>query len=365
MNELQLLERAFPAPDSQQVAAAEARAFVRYRDASPVERPRTHHRRTFGWTFAAIAVATTALVVLALTAGDDSESTAVARALNGLAATAERQSPAGRNAYAYRRTQSDYGATSTQPVHGRMTTFGYHTPEKTEEWQSATGDLVRCTREGVDRFDSAADRRTWEAAGKPAYAASSPFSYEHFHGALPVLVQTRVIDLPTTVAGIARIMSGLRVSDAGAQLSDVRDLLAWTQVAPEARAAIFRYLATVPGLTVIPHARTHLGRPGVGIGVAGNGLTGSRWWVERLVIFDPETSNLIGYREIRTGHAPYSHESSSTFGSDRAWEDYFDQGAVSLDHVPPLRPTATVSGKPAEFAVGKAAVTACASLRRP
>jgi hypothetical protein len=146
-------------------------------------------------------------------------------------------------------------------------------------------------------------------------------------------------------------MQGMKYHDAGSILENVHELLASTVVAPAASAAIFRYLATVPGLTVVADARTHDGRIGVGVSVAGNGLTGSERWVARFLIFDPTTSALIGYRELAPGiSATQAHH-------ERAWEDYLAQGSVALTPSPPP------SG--VEVLGGDAARQTCSPLIRP
>jgi hypothetical protein len=148
-------------------------------------------------------------------------------------------------------------------------------------------------------------------------------------------------------------MSHLNDRSAGAKLGEVRDLLAWNRVRPATRAAIFRYLATVHGLTVVPRAPTYLGRVGIGIRVAGSGVPGSSQWITRTAIFDPKTSSLIGYREDMTAQAPFTH------GPNTAWEDYFSQGStrIASSKIPPVGPNG--------FTLGKAAIRACASLPRP
>lgn len=348
MNELDLLERSFRAPDEASVTAAEERVIARYR-AAPGRRARP--RKPLLGVAVGLAAAL-ALVVLALTAGRGHDSTAVARTLNDLARAASRQAGAAPGDYSYRRTRSDYGGSGTYPVDGASVTFSWHTPATTEEWQSTSGDLIRCTRAGIAELKSAADRRAWVKAGSPVYEPlSGALGYERFRGSVPALAGTPGDRLPTDPGAIATLVERLKYHDAGSILENVRELLAWRKVSPQATASLFRYLATVPGLTVVRGARTHGGQTGVGLGVAGNGLSGSERWVNRFLIFDRATSRLIGYRERAPG-APVTQ-----LGRDRAWVDYLAQGSVALDVSPPAP---GVTGT-----VGESAERSCAGLARP
>jgi hypothetical protein len=350
MNDLELLERALPAPGEATVAAAQARLLVRYRRQPPSPAPRRSRRAVL---IAGIALtAAAALIAIALDAGRDRGSSAAARTLNGLAAVAARQAGALPGAYAYTRTRSDYGATGSGSVGGRSYVYSYHTPATTEQWMSATGDVIRCYDDGKPAFKTAADRAAWIALGSPVLdALAGKRSYERFQGTPITLACTPGDQLPTSPEGIAALVQRLRYHDAGSVLENVLELIGSTPVSPAATAAIFRCLATVPGLAVVEGARTHAGRSGIGISVAGNGLTGSERWVHRFLIFDPATSRLIGYRELAPGIA------ATATGHDRAWSDYLAQGTATLD-VPPA--PEGVRGE-----VGAATERLCAGLARP
>ena len=255
-------------------------------------------------------------------------------------------------AYAYIRTRSDYGATGSGSVAGRSYVYSYHTPATSEQWMSASGDIIRCSDDGRPTFKSPSDRSAWLALGSPALdALGGKLGYERFQGTPATLAGTPGDQLPTSPEGIGALVQSLRNHDAGSVLGDVLELLKSTPVSPAATAALFRYLAAVPGLAVVEGAHTHDGRTGVGISVAGNGLTGSERWVNRFLIFDPATSRLIGYRELAPG------VTATEPGHDRAWEDYLAQGTAALD-VPPVP-------QGVESHVGVAAERLCAGLARP
>jgi hypothetical protein len=350
MNDLELLERALPAPDEAAVAAVGARVLVRYRDEPPRQAPRRSRRAVL---IAGVALAAAAaLIAIALDAGRDRDSSAVARTLNGLAAVAARQATAGPGAYAYIRTRSDYGGSGSGTVAGRSYVYSFHTPATIEQWMSATGDVIRCYDEGKPTFKTTADRVAWIALGSPVLdPLAGKRGYERFQGTPITLAGTPGDQLPTSPEGIAALVQRLRYHDAGSVLENVLELIGSTPVSPAATAALFRYLATVPGLAVVAGARTHDGRSGIGIGVAGNGLTGSERWVDRYLIFDPATSRLIGYRELAPGIA------ATERGHDRAWSEFLAQGTTTLD-VPPVP-------QGVESHVGVAAERLCEGLARP
>jgi hypothetical protein len=362
MNDIEQIDRAYPPPTEDEIDGAQARFGPGYRDATRFTAPRTPRRFPFRTVVPVAAAAAVALVALALGAGDNSNSTALAQALDSLATAARAQPSIRAGSYAYRETRSDYGAEFSKLIGGKrvgnkreggtLLTWNTHALAITQEWQSAAGDLLRCTRTGATLFDSQADRQAWQQAGAAPYQAPR-FQYERFLAARPGLAGTRETALPATVTGIARVMSRLKYRTAGAQLDAVQGLLAWSRVRPATRAAIFRYLATVPGLTVVLNAKTYLGRPGIGIRVAGSGVPGSSHWVTRTAIFDAKTSNLIGYREDRTAKTPFSH------GPTTSWEDYFRQGSIQVSRakISPVGPNG--------FSLGKAAIRACAMLPRP
>ncbi|GAA3151138.1 hypothetical protein GCM10010466_47820 [Planomonospora alba] len=72
----------------------------------------------------------------------------------------------------------------------------------------------------------------------------------------------------------------------------VNELVTETYMPPAQRAALFRAAATIPGVDVVENAEDAAGRTGIGVGrVDREGIRGD-------LVFDPETYELLGYREI-------------------------------------------------------------------
>jgi hypothetical protein len=313
MSETDLLDRLFVAPGEAEVEAAEQRVLARYR-----REPAAPSRRALLRAVLVLAAAA-AVIVLALEAGRSSDSTAGAGSLAGLARIAGGQALPPAGTYAYLRIQSDFLGEDA---------FDYHMPAATETWRSATGDLVQCTQYG--RFDlvSAEDRRKWIAAGSPDYARDLRGSlvYSHWREVIPSLAGTLGDRLPTTPSGISRLVGHRPPIEPGRLLYQVQNLFLWGHASPQTRSAVFRYLATVDGVSVVPGARTHSGRPGLGISVAGDGESDS---VNVVLIFDPSTSQLIGFRDLPLAR------SATRAGHDKSWADYLSAGSVRLVTTPP------------------------------
>jgi hypothetical protein len=360
MGELEQLEDAFPAPDAGAVASAKARVRVRYRETAP-KRTTIRRGRVLAAGLTVLLAAACAGTFLLVSAGDNSGSTALARELASLARAAAKAPgmvPAGRNVWMYRRISADYGALATESANGHSVSYGYHEPEQIESWISTTGIEIDCAINGQTRFYAPVDRQNWIAAGRHTFAPpAGTIGYDRIAGDPPRFAGVVPSRLPATVDGIKKLIQNLPHRSPNVVVDAVHQLFLSAEVTPATRAAILRYLEQVPGLALIPHTRTHGGRVGIGIGVAGNGLTGSTRWVRRILIFDSQTAALIGYREVIVGKVPYGGARPGQ--GDGAWEDDISLGAVRLPKVkaPPRNRPINIGGPTAR--------RACSTLPRP
>lgn len=99
------------------------------------------------------------------------------------------------------------------------------------------------------------------------------------------------------VAGIrryveSRVPEGVEPSDF-ALFVTIGDLLGETQALPEARAALFRLAATLPGARSLGATTDAMGRPGVGVAYSDGA-------VSRQIIFAPGSALVIGVRNVAT-----------------------------------------------------------------
>jgi hypothetical protein len=96
--------------------------------------------------------------------------------------------------------------------------------------------------------------------------------------------------MPTT----ASAMPGYLAKTQGVRLNDLNDvakvvggIFQSDYLLPAQRAALYEFLATVPGLTLQRHVKDITGRPGIGVSWS---FAGS----EAVLIFDPRTYTLLG-----------------------------------------------------------------------
>ena len=103
----------------------------------------------------------------------------------------------------------------------------------------------------------------------------------------PCVVNPAVRDLPTTTGGMLTLLA----TEGGPRTNQKAKLaleLALGYLRPASRAALFRALAQVPGVTVVPDARDGAGRSGTGISWSYEGATPS------VLVFDRGTYRLLG-----------------------------------------------------------------------
>jgi hypothetical protein len=97
-------------------------------------------------------------------------------------------------------------------------------------------------------------------------------------------------DMPVTAAAMGPYLArtqGIRLNDLNDVSKTVGFMLAEDYILPVQRAALYRYLATTPGLTVERHIRDISGRPGIGVVWH---FAGSK----AMNIFDPRTFAYLG-----------------------------------------------------------------------
>jgi hypothetical protein len=97
-------------------------------------------------------------------------------------------------------------------------------------------------------------------------------------------------DMPTTAAAMGPYLErtqGVRLNDLNDLSKTVGFMLESDYILPAQRAALYRFLAGTPGLTVEHHVRDVSGRPGIGVGWRFEGS-------KAMNIFDPRTFAYLG-----------------------------------------------------------------------
>ncbi len=202
-----------------------------------------------------------------------------------------------------------------------------------EEWQSATGTERSRWVMADPQFSSAAEESRWERAGSPSPLEDSRSG---FPGANVLELRPGVIDventdggklidlsaLPTEAKALRQALEAGKVPGlsggpetvggpitTGQVTAELWFILDQPDATPALRAAAFGALAEVPGIEIDSDATDLVGRSGTAIGLEGTeanryGSFGPGLRVE--YIFDPETSEILGSREVITDPATAS-----------------------------------------------------------
>jgi hypothetical protein len=96
--------------------------------------------------------------------------------------------------------------------------------------------------------------------------------------------------MPTTASAMPAYLAntqGVRLNDVNDVAKVVGGLFQSDYLLPAQRAALYEFLATMPGLTLERHAKDVSGRPGIGVSWSFMGSTA-------VLIFDPSTYTLLG-----------------------------------------------------------------------
>jgi hypothetical protein len=97
-------------------------------------------------------------------------------------------------------------------------------------------------------------------------------------------------DMPTTAAAVGPYLEqtqGIRLNDLNDLSKTVGFMLESDYILPAQRAALYRFLATTPGLTIERHVRDISGRPGIGV-------VWHFYGSKAMNIFDPRTFAYLG-----------------------------------------------------------------------
>jgi hypothetical protein len=300
------------------VAAAQARTRL---DAHIAGGPRPHRRvvaprpRRRWWLLAAPgALAAAAATALILTLGSGVENgsvaprSAAAQALDRAADAAERAPAVApfptAQQFLYIKSQATYMDISVLG-HGR--TIPSLDTSTTETWQSAAHPGQQRSFAKTTRWPSAAARRAWIAAGRPALTGAAglpdalPRATFYLGNEQLTYAQVRGFDQPA--AAVYRRLRDHYVEGQGGNIDNelftqVGDALRQRAAPPKLRAALYRTLALIPGVQYLGHVRDRLGRPAVGVARTDD-ATGAKTRHE--LLFDPRTSELLAEQEVMLG----------------------------------------------------------------
>ena len=348
MNEIELLQQlcaGLPPARPEKRAAARAALTTRIDGSGRAARPRV--TRLWRHPRLALAVAGVALAALLVAlpvgifGGGGKVQSAAAEVLRATAEVAAEQEPVapGRGQYLYTRSKDAYlRAFAYSPACGRFCdaseTWSLLVPSERESWVSFDDSLrgrVR-TVSGKPRFISADQRAGWVAAGSPPLSRPERVEDSAVSGSgMPFDAS----ELPTDPAVLremieAREIQGVQGPPGEAETFVlIGDMLRGTYLPSALRAAIYELTAELPGVELLGEVEDPVGRPGIGIA-----FTDERRGTTHELIFDPETSALLGERDSLARSGAYGFEAPP--GTPVGYAAYLESKVVdSVGERPP------------------------------
>ena len=348
MNELELLRHLradLPAvrPESRATARAALMARVESGEQSAPPRPVPPWQRP-RLRLAAASAALAALLIalpLGILGGGGEAQPALAQVLRETAHVALAQQPIepGPNQFLFTRSKTAYlGATPYLPAGKRhpctrrnpcdMTgapEWSALMPMTRESWISLDGSRQGRVRavSGEPRFVSADQRAGWIAAGSPPLPQAGQVEDSPLSGS--VVIDTS--KLPTDPAALRRQIEAREIPGVEGPPGEtetftlIGDMLRETYLPAEIRAALYQLTAELPGVELLGEVEDPVGRPGTGIA-----FTDRKRGTKHELIFDPETSNLLGERESIVRSGPWGFEAPP--GTPIGYAAYLEEKVV-------------------------------------
>jgi hypothetical protein len=348
MNEIELLRQlraGLPSARSEKRAAARAALMTRIESVGQPARPRvTRLWRRPRLALALAGVAFAALLValpIGILGGSGKVEPAVARVLHQAAEVAAAQEPIapGRGQYLYTRSKDAYlRAFAYNPACGRFcdasNTWSLLVPSERESWVSFDDSLrgrVR-TVSGKPRFLSADQRAGWVAAGSPPLSRPGRVEDSAVSGSgMPF----DPAELPTDPAELREMLEAREIPGIGGPPGEaetfvlIGDMLRGTYLPSALRAAIYELTAELPGVALLGEVEDPVGRAGIGIA-----YTDERRGTTHELIFDPNTTTLLGERDSLARSGAYGFEAPP--GTTIGYAAYLESKVVdSVGERPP------------------------------
>ena len=166
------------------------------------------------------------------------------------------------------------------------------TPRVRQTWIGANGAGRARVVSAKPEFLTAGQRRAWKAAGSPHLGSSS---VEDF--ALTGQPFLDTLNLPTRPKALRKLIEARKIPLVDGPPGEaetftlIGDMLRNTYLPPAFRAALYRVTAELPKVQLLGEVKDPVGRSGVGIAY-------SKGRTRHELIFDKETSALLGEREV-------------------------------------------------------------------
>jgi hypothetical protein len=189
-----------------------------------------------------------------------------------------------------------------------------------QTWIARDGSSVRHTEVISSEFASAADRRSWEAAGEPDVPQAG-----EVHDESSQRNGYFWVDLSGVPREPAQLLAALRAGSIVPRAPGddhvfllIGDLLAQGDASPDLRAALFEAAARLEGIEEVGAITDPLGRDGIALALDGASI-------RTQLVFDPETADLLSIEEYPIG-------ADGSIGPRMSWRAF--QPATVVDSSP-------------------------------
>jgi hypothetical protein len=304
MNEIDLLQELraeLPGPRAESRASALGALAARIEQSQrPSARAVVPAWRRSRLRLAAVLAAVAALLVALPTlilGGDGKVQPALGQVLRAAAATAATQPaepPPGPGQYFYTRSREAYLTTSVEATRA----WSVLVPRIRQTWIAANGAGRARAVAAKPEFLTAGQRRAWKAAGSPHLGSGG---VEDFALSGQPFLDTS--NLPTEPKALRRLIEARKIPRVDGPPGEaetftlVGDMLRNTYLPPAFRAALYRVVAELPKVELRGEVKDPVGRTGIGVAYTKGSITHE-------LIFDPETSALLGEREVAAHRIP-------------------------------------------------------------
>jgi RNA polymerase sigma-70 factor (ECF subfamily) len=311
---IDLLAELAPVRDDELAGAAhspEAQALL-----STITAGRSHARPRRRWlAVPALAVLAAAAALAVVSTSGDGTAPAAAATLKRVARVAGQQDQLvpGPGQYVYTKSVDAYLST-TVPAGGAGTEWSVLVPHIRQVWLGPDGGRLYETS-GTPRFLSRQDKERWQAAGSPPL--TGPPAETALDPAPP-------LDLPTDPNALyARLQHDAQGHGSGLVMEMftlIGDSLRETAATPEQRAALYDVAARLPGIQLLGPVHDSAGRPGTGVAMDDHGND-----IRSTLIFDPETSALLGEEQVALPGNSFGYPAGERIG----YATYLEQAVVN------------------------------------
>lgn len=179
-------------------------------------------------------------------------------------------------------------------------------PSYRQTWIAANGGGRARVVFAKPEFLTAGQRRAWKAAGSPHLGSGQ---VEDFALSGQPFLDTS--NLPTRPKALRKLIEARKIPLVDGPPGEaetftlIGDMLRRTYLPPRFRAALYRVVAELPGVALLGQVKDPVGR-------AGTGVAFTKGSVIHELIFDPETSALLGEREVAARRIPELHVPAGT-----------------------------------------------------